>query len=54
MKCGIGYDFEENKISYQGEYLNGKRNGIGTNEYANDAFYIGEWKDDLKHGYVIK
>lgn len=37
--------------SYEGNYLNGKRNGEGTSYYSNgDIQYVGHWKDNKKNG----
>ena len=36
---------------YEGEYLNGKREGKGIYKYNNGDKYEGEYKNDLKEGY---
>lgn len=54
MKSGIGYEIENGGISYQGEFLEGKRSGKGSINYSDKAFYFGEWKNGYRHGYVNK
>ena len=38
---------------YEGEWLDGLRNGCGVFYFANGARYDGEWKDNLKNGFAI-
>jgi len=35
---------------YDGEFMNGKRNGQGTFSFEDGAVYRGQWKDDNFHG----
>ncbi|KAJ3034791.1 Cadherin member 2 [Rhizophlyctis rosea] len=35
---------------YEGQWLDGKRSGHGTFQYASGARYEGDWKDNMKHG----
>ncbi|CAF1065417.1 unnamed protein product [Adineta ricciae] len=35
---------------YEGNFVNGRRNGFGTFYYSSGTKYIGEWKEDQKHG----
>lgn len=35
---------------YEGEFKNGKRSGKGRTDYADGAYYFGDYLDDLKHG----
>ncbi|CAF3379397.1 unnamed protein product [Rotaria socialis] len=35
---------------YEGNFLDGRRNGYGTFYYSSGTKYIGEWKADQKHG----
>ncbi|XP_041359048.1 radial spoke head 10 homolog B-like isoform X2 [Gigantopelta aegis] len=35
---------------YDGEFVNGLRNGFGTFLYANGARYSGFWRNNMKHG----
>ena len=37
---------------YEGNFVNGRRNGFGTFYYSSGTKYIGEWKEDQKHGKV--
>ncbi|KAL5248737.1 hypothetical protein ACHWQZ_G017803 [Mnemiopsis leidyi] len=39
------------KNQYQGQWVDGKREGFGVFSYASGARYEGEWKDNAKHGY---
>lgn len=38
---------------YEGQWLDGQRNGYGVFYYANGSKYEGEWKNNLKEGYAI-
>jgi len=38
---------------YEGEWRDGKRNGIGVFYYSNGSKYQGEWVDNLKEGFAI-
>lgn len=38
------------KNQYEGEWVDGKRHGFGTYQYATGATYTGEWSDNKKHG----
>ena len=43
------YDAETDILLFEGEYLNGKRNGKGKEYYYNDKLlFEGEYKNDLK------
>lgn len=37
-------------ISYRGDFVNNKKCGEGIEYYSNDEYYIGSFKDNLKHG----
>ena len=52
LKDGIGIESYK-KNYYQGEFVNGKRNGIGEYYWEKDVFYSGEWKDNLINGEGI-
>ena len=43
---------EEQVVSatYEGEYKDGKRDGVGTMTYPNGDVYTGEWKESKMHG----
>ena len=36
-----------------GEYLKGKKHGVGTYIWADGSRYEGEWYDSCLHGYVF-
>eukprot|EP00986_Skeletonema_menzelii_P012298 scaffold6723_cov73-Skeletonema_menzelii.AAC.1 len=36
--------------TYEGEWKNGLRNGVGTFKWTSGSSYEGEWKDNKKHG----
>lgn len=36
---------------YEGQWNDGARNGLGIFYYSDGSCYIGEWKDNFKHGY---
>ena len=47
---GVGEEYEFNRLKFEGEYLNGKRNGIG-NEYdilEDKLIFEGEYLSDIK------
>ena len=46
---GIIY-YENGKIAYKGDFVNGKFEGIGNYIYENGDYYIGQWKNHFKHG----
>ena len=46
---GILYD-KNGKIRYDGEYVNGKFEGIGKYYYDDGNYYIGQWKNGLGNG----
>ena len=35
---------------FEGQFKDGKRNGLGTYKFANGDVYKGQFKDDLKNG----
>ena len=35
---------------YEGNFLNGKKNGVGKYIYHNGDVYEGSWLNDMKHG----
>jgi len=39
--------------TYDGQWLEGDRCGVGTYTFRNGDIYEGEWKDDQKHGKGI-
>lgn len=47
---------EEGKLKgakYEGEYVDGKRHGLGTFTYPDHSKYIGQWKDGMRHGHGL-
>jgi len=38
---------------YSGQWVNGRRHGIGTFLYANGSQYHGCWEDNIKHGFGV-
>ena len=36
--------------SYEGDWIEGNREGFGTHRYASGQVYIGEWKNGKHHG----
>ena len=45
-KLSTGFDGE----TYEGEWIKGKRDGLGDQRDSNGNKYIGEWKDDTRAG----
>jgi hypothetical protein len=48
-----GRVFYPNRSSYVGEFIDGKRNGLGTEIFAEGNRYVGEWKDNKREGQGI-
>ena len=50
--CGFIKEYFNNILIYEGEYLKGKRNGIGKeyNKITGDLMYEGEFKDGKRNG----
>ena len=46
---GIYYNYEK-QITYEGEWLNNRKDGIGMETYRDGSKYLGEHKNGLKHG----
>lgn len=40
-----------NGDSYEGQYMNDKKNGKGTYLWKNGSKYIGNFENDYRHGY---
>ena len=36
--------------SYDGDWVEGKKEGFGTFRYVDGAFYVGEFKNGERHG----
>ncbi|VDL89176.1 unnamed protein product [Schistocephalus solidus] len=41
----------ENSSFYDGDWLNGKPNGMGFRRYSGGSIYEGRWVDGLRHGF---
>jgi len=41
---------ENDRLTFNGNYLKGKRNGFGSYYFENGCRYEGEYKNDVKHG----
>jgi hypothetical protein len=54
MAAAEGEDAAEGAMvesaTYEGEYKDGKRDGVGTMTYPNGDVYTGEWKESKMHG----
>jgi radial spoke head protein 1 len=37
-------------IRYEGNFIDGRFCGQGFGKYPNGDMYVGEWKDNAKHG----
>ena len=47
---GEGIYFYSNKEIYYGDFLEGKKYGIGVYKYLDNCIYIGNWENNLKEG----
>ena len=47
---GIGKKFEYRRKLFEGEYLNGKKNGKGKEYFENNLIFDGEYLDDKRNG----
>ena len=54
MQCGKGIETWTDNSNYNGNYVDGKKNGIGKYSWADGSSYNGEWKDNKKHGFGIQ
>ena len=50
---GIIY-YKNGNIKYEGDFINDKYEGNGKYIYENGEYYIGEFKNGLKHGKGIE
>ena len=39
-----------NKDSYTGDWISGKKHGLGKYKYHNGDIYDGSWEKDQRHG----
>ena len=42
---------DDEKTSYEGEWIEGKMFGRGTMKFQNGIIYDGRWKNNMKHGF---
>ena len=49
---GILY-FPDGKILYEGDFINGEKEGYGRFNYMDGPYYIGQWVKNKKHGKGI-
>ena len=52
LKDGIGIESYKQNF-YQGDFVNGKRNGVGEYFWEKDVFYSGEWRDNFMNGVGV-
>ena len=45
--------YEFNNYTVEGEYVNGKLNGLGTEQHEDGTTYAGMWKDAQYHGQGV-
>lgn len=50
---GIQYHFEKNKLQYEGDFVNGKFEGIGKLVEENGEYYIGQFADCYPHSFGV-
>lgn len=43
-------DIGADSSKYQGEYVDGKKNGYGIYNFAHGSIYEGDWSDDMING----
>lgn len=51
MKHGYGTEVH-GSYTYEGKFINDKKDGIGKITYKNGSYYFGNWKEEMKHDYV--
>jgi hypothetical protein len=58
LRSGYGIYITKNGFTYEGEWKNNEKNGIGlfhnkndTNHHKDICFYSGQWKENVKSGY---
>ena len=49
MCTGIGIEADQG--IYEGEYLENEWNGFGRRIISNGDYYVGYWKDGMRHGW---
>lgn len=54
MRNGIGYEIWGDESTYEGEYDNDKKEGLGTYIFSEQQnIYQGEWNNNKMEGYGI-
>ena len=48
---GKGKYYSKDGRKYEGDFLNGKKDGSGTFEWLNGSSYTGRWMNGMQHGY---
>ena len=51
IRAGKGKEYEENKVVYVGDWLNGEKDGDGKSMRNGVAYYDGKWKKNAPDGY---
>ena len=51
VRTGKGKEYEENKVVYVGDWLNGEKDGEGMSMKNGVAYYDGKWKKNAPDGY---
>ncbi len=46
----MGYELNPDGSYYEGQFINGMKNGKGKYEWQNGEVYDGQWENNLKHG----
>jgi hypothetical protein len=50
LRHGNGIEIDNCHNRYEGSYTKNKRNGFGIEKLITGDKYIGEWKNNMKHG----
>ena len=50
MGVGKGKETYPDGASYDGDWIEGKWEGVGTFRWADGRVYVGEFKNDKQHG----
>ena len=47
---GSGKAIYQNRDEYEGDFVDGERDGKGIYKYQNGTMYEGEWQKNFRHG----